>query len=699
MLHNLLKYPDPVGIDDEVAPIVLEFWTFFINSIYEEAYEMSEADEKPAWLPAAMSNVFLAISEFVQKIVYPPAALDKSWDNDARQTFSAFRHDVRDIFEEAYSILHETILDQFVDLSIRALETSNWTQLEAGLFCLISIHEEVPESADPRLQRLFALPLFTIMSTNAEIPAVTRRIAVELVAAYDSFFLRHPELLPQVLPFLLSALSQASLAHGAAKSFESLCSECKDSLSGELGSFFQMYEQFIGYPTANEFTKSRVLGGIAAIVQAQKSDDQRLAGMKQLFQYVAHDAMQAINVTRDGNDAEQGLVLALTTLKCLSSIGRAMQASDEAVIDLDSDKAPSGYWSEGPGKEIQNQIINFVNYLTQVFPADGEIIEAACNVLRVGFKETVPGPFVLPPSATINYVLKSNIQTPRLPYILETACSWISAYKASKSDEYQIESQRLLRHILTLLQSLQHPRNDPEISESCIELLQKFINTNAAIFSAEQPDVLKGMFDFSVECIRSPEVLPKRAACQLWKDIFELSGSTKSAFQSTGQDIVNHFGPAVTDALIYNVCGEVDGTSLEWITQPLRKCINSDRNAKTNITNALAAQPLIARVGGDPELQGVVRKFIESAMRYVCVLKHKLQVSRSNIYTGMLRRTRRSRKRSRVSGNAAGRCRCRCSLHQTRCTVDIDSLMELLQPDSNRTKRREEGPLELREGS
>ncbi|KAF2474327.1 ARM repeat-containing protein [Lindgomyces ingoldianus] len=615
VLHELLKYPDPVGVEDDVAPVVLDFWNNYVSTIAEELFQFTEEDAKPAWTEKARANVFLAISEFFQKITFPPAAITKSWHSDEKKTFKVFRVDVRDIVQEAFEVLRETVLDQFLDFTLRALEAGNWLELEAGMFCLNAISEALAEPADARVRRLFEQPLFTVMAGNAEIPAITRRTAVEMVAAFNSFFLRKPEFLPQVLPFLLSALAQPALAHSAAKSFASLCSECRKSLTGELTSFFQMYEQFLGYQTAEEFTKSKVLEGIAAIVQAQDSDDKRQPGVQQLFQYITHDAMQAINVMKEGNDPEQGQVLALTTLKCLACIGKSLQASDEEVIDLESEHNPSQYWTQGPGKQIQNQIINFVNYLTQVFISNSEVIEAACDVLRVGLKETVPGPFVLPPSAFIDFIAKTNMQTPRLPYVLETACCFISSHKSDKSEEYQVQAQRLLHYILTIMQSLQHPSNDPEISVGCTEVIQKFISTNAAILSTVPAGVLKGMFDFSIECIKSPEVLPKRAAASLWKDIFELSGNTKNAHQTTGQDIVNHFGQAVTSALIFNVCGEVDGSSLDQIIAPLRKIIQSDRNARTYITNAIAEQPLIIRVKEDPTTQEMVRKYVEGLMR------------------------------------------------------------------------------------
>ncbi|KAF2823707.1 hypothetical protein CC86DRAFT_58908 [Ophiobolus disseminans] len=614
-LHDLLKYPEPVGVEDEVAPVVLEFWSNYVSSIAEEQFQYPADEAQPEWMEGAKSNIFQAISELVKKIIYPSIDVTEAWDHDSKRTFKVFRVDVRDIIAEAYETLRDTLTDQFIDFTLRALDASNWLELEAGLFGLISIADAFNAQVDERLCRLFDQPLLSTVSGTEGVPALTRRTTVETVAALDQFFLRNPRFLPQVLPFLLNALALPATAHSAAKSFASLCSECRKSLTDELSSFFQMYEQFLTYQTAEEFTKSKVLEGIAAIVQALDTEEKQLAGVRQLFHYVAQDAMQAINVTKEGKDPELGQVLALTTLKCLTTIGRSLQASDDEVVDLDSEKEPSTFWSQGSGKEIQNQVINFVNYLTQVFPGNDEIIEAACNVLRAGFKESIPGPFVLPPSAAVDFIAKTTIQTPRLPYVLDTACCWISSYKHSPPTGFVENAQRLLQHNINIMLALQHPRNDPEVSVGCIELIQSFIGSNAGILTQQHPDILAGMFGFTIESVKSPEVLPKRAAAKLWKEVFELAGNSHSKYQSTAQDIINHFGPAITLALISNVCGEVDATSLEHIIVPLRALLRSDKNARTYITNSLAEQPLLQRYQQDSGVQDLVRKFIESLTR------------------------------------------------------------------------------------
>lgn len=618
-LHDLLKYPDAVGIDDEVAPVVLDFWSAYVNAITDANFNRPSDEETPIWMETAKANVFQAVSELVQKIIYPPADVTDSWDSETKKTFKVFRVDTRDIICEAYETLRDVLTDQFVDLALRGLAAGSWLELEAGLFGLTCIADGFTDEVDARLYRLFEQPLFTTISTDSSVPGITRRTAVEVVASLNQLFLRNPRFLTQVLPFLLTALAQPATAHSAAKSFAVLCSECRGFLTEELPSFFQMYEQFLTYQTAEEFTKSTVLKGIAAIVQALDTEEKKLAGIQHLFRYVAQDAMAAMAITKDGKDLEQGQVLALTTLKCLSTIGRSMQAQDEEVVDLDPVTKPSMFWMQGPGKEIQNQVINFVNYLTQVFPANDEIIEAACTVLRAGFKETIAGPFVLPPSAAVDFIVKTTVQTPRLPFVLETAMCWLSSHKHNPPSDFTAQAQRLLQHDLMIMKALEHPRNDPEISVGCIELIQGLINADPRILTQVSPENLSGMFGFTIESINSPEVLPKRAAAKLWKDIFQLSGNTHSQHQATAKDIVNHFGSAVTFALISNACGEVDFTSLEQIIGPLRGIIKADKNARTYITNALAEQPLLHRFQQDQGVQDMVRKFIESMTRYVVI--------------------------------------------------------------------------------
>ena len=55
-LHDLLKYPEPVGVEDEVAPVVLDFLSNFVSSIAEETFLYLAGEELPTWMENAKAN-------------------------------------------------------------------------------------------------------------------------------------------------------------------------------------------------------------------------------------------------------------------------------------------------------------------------------------------------------------------------------------------------------------------------------------------------------------------------------------------------------------------------------------------------------------------------------------------------------------------------------------------------------------------
>ncbi|OCK81775.1 hypothetical protein K432DRAFT_7196 [Lepidopterella palustris CBS 459.81] len=619
VLHEMLKYPGYVGENDDVAPIVADFWSSYITTVDDEFFQYMEGDAKPAWIDDARAHTLLVIADLWPKLRFPPAEITKEWDDEAKKTFKVFRADARDLIQAAYEQTHGMLLDQFVMHTMGALGQNDWLEVEAALYCLNSIAECLSAESDERLKGLFSSTLFDQLAASSDIPPMTSRTAVEMVGCYNGFFLRNEHYLAPVLRFLFNTLAQPALCNSAAKSFAELCSSCRKSLTGELEAFFDMYRQFLGYGTAERFTKSKVLEGIAAIVEAIRDEGQKCATLQRLLQFVGQDAERAVLLAHEGRALEEGLVLALTALDCLASMGKAFQAPDDTVIDLERDQLNEGlsrYWCSGPGNVVQKQIVDFIKILTDVFGTDSEIIEEACHVLRSGYKEILPGPFVLTPEATIDFIVHTNLNTPRLPYVLETACIFLASRKKDTSFSFNLEAQRLLRHIVQLMRQLGHPRADPDISVGLIEVLQRIINNNVIVLQQEPEETLSGLFAFSIECIKGPDVLPKRAGCELWSDIFAIASNAHHPQHNTAREIVDRYAKVVTFVLIFNICGEVDASSLEYVSSSLRKMVQAERNARHYIVHAVENQPLfIEQAHKDSKIDALIRTFTEGVMR------------------------------------------------------------------------------------
>lgn len=70
-----------------------------------------------------------------------------------------------------------------------------------------------------------------------------------------------------------------------------------------------------------------------------------------------------------------------------------------------------------------------VSRVYDVLGDKGEIVDATCSVVRQGFREFEPGPFVLPPAMISDLLLKANPQAPRLGFVIGTAGLFVSSYK------------------------------------------------------------------------------------------------------------------------------------------------------------------------------------------------------------------------------------------------------------------------------
>lgn len=77
----------------------------------------------------------------------------------------------------------------------------------------------------------------------------------------------------------------------------------------------------------------------------------------------------------------------------------------------------------------------------------GDIVEAICDVLRTGYKESKLGLFVFRPVVTASFVASCTTETPRLSYVLETA----SAMLNRRSQESELDMQDGASSLLSFL--------------------------------------------------------------------------------------------------------------------------------------------------------------------------------------------------------------------------------------------------------
>jgi hypothetical protein len=516
-----MQCPGFAGVDDIVAVEALEFWTQFVEHIADIEFE-EDPDEPPAfWLPAANAHTVQLFHELWRKIILPTSEQFKELDSDRSKEFRQFRIDVKELLLAAFPALRSQLTEAIAHLCLRALEKKDWLEVEASLFCLNAISIAEQQSEDQILGQLFGSTLFVHLKDDVDVPARARATGVDVLGQYAEYFERHTDYLPSVLDFLFASLQNAGLAQKSAKAINRLCGSCRSSLVQQFHNFLQAYEQFLVWPTAEVSTKERVIGGVAAIAQALPTLDDQASSLTMLLHFIQKDLDQARNYWSSGQ-IEEAQVAALNAIRCLASIGKAFQATNDEPLESHVEAAASEFWSNGSGTTTQSQIFNTIRSVLEMFNSSpmplelhGDAIEAICNVFKAGFTEAKPGPFVFSASAYVDLFSTMQLTSPRLEVVLSTTCAFLRSSSSNLTPEVMQEVTRLLLEILRLIRSIQDLRAEDNTT-GLLDILERFMPRYTSVFfTLSQPD-LETLFTFPLECLAIPEPLPKRAAAGFW---------------------------------------------------------------------------------------------------------------------------------------------------------------------------------------
>ncbi len=453
-LLELLKCDGYAGVDDEVCTQALEFWQTYTEFVIDSLFAAGE--QLAPWMDKARQYVIEVIEACWTKIrLPPPEVLASTWDSEARTNFKAFRADVEDLLQSSYTLLGVDIVNRFANLALESLSNGAWLHLEATLFCINALSDCIADegSIDSVLSELFASSLFADMASQSSIPSRTRRAAVDVITKYTSFFERHTEYLPSMLNFLFESLKTPTLADVAAKAVFSTCSSCRKPLTSELNAFLGQYENLLSWEGVEASTKEKVIGAIAAIIQALPSEEEKMDPLSILLRSVEADVHRCVNLLSVGK-ADEAQPAGLRALRCLVNMGKALQVPDEIIIDLDSETSQISPWAAGKGESIQAKIVQLLETVTSLMQWDSDIMEAGCQVLRTGYKENTPGPFVFPTKVTADFVVASGLRTARLDYILDTAGFMLSRNTLGPENDMREAALSFLVHLLSLIRSM-----------------------------------------------------------------------------------------------------------------------------------------------------------------------------------------------------------------------------------------------------
>lgn len=629
-LCELLLADGYLVAEDKIFVPIVEFWATFAEALPDCLAEGGDSESAAA---AKASELLITVcSNAWQRIIYPPASEFASWDSDDRTGFSYARKDVVDLLQAVYWIIGPRLLATFAELCLSGIQSSSWMRLEAAAYCVGGLADCCSEDdrCDEVLVTVFQSSLFpTLQNGGPEIPLRARQTCLSLIEQYTEYFERNTRLLPSALELLFSALSDQSMSATASKSILRLCSSCRTYLCKDIDAFISEYQRVLTGRQLDCIASERTIGALASVAQAIMHTSHKYAVYAVIIQFVEDEldnakalvgmaANHGIACPDTPQDEDAGLHAALKALRCLVSVGKGTQMPSETV-DLEASNSTTE--SNLPELEaLQRKTVGIIIEAQRLFRESAEVTELICNVLRTGFSETEPGPFVLPPTEVAQYLSSHSHHTPRVGLLIGSACSFISSL--GKLEHHQNIVTSILAWVIGLLQQLSPqprqsmaeathflPRNDndidPEVAQNGIEFVTRLLSkTPLSLLQMQPAEAAEYFFLFTLQVLDGNEPLPKAAAAEFWVCPMATNapGEPANKAQATFVNLreselgdtnilsgaMETLGPLLCQSLARNVGGTASRSELDRISEPLKKLVSRHARAKQWLEEAFS---------------------------------------------------------------------------------------------------------------
>ncbi|KAI2630597.1 ARM repeat-containing protein [Hypoxylon sp. NC1633] len=609
-LVPLLKADGYPGVDDRIFVPALEFWGSFTEYLVDRLFE--EPQRQMDWTMPPLMQVMHAIGESWQKIRYPSIGIYNSWDSSEKTGFADARKDVADFLQSVFPIVGKQLISLFAEAMMQALECSDWAALEAAAFCLGALSDYVMDgtSCDDILTKLFRSPLFEVLHQGQNVvPIRARQTCLSVIERYSEYFNSHAAFLPAALNLLFSAVGDRHLAMPSSKSIYTLCSSCRSLLTSEVDAFLEQYGS-LRDSELDSLAEERVLGAIASIIQAIPDESRKAGAFQRLLAMAGVDVENSLRLSSHGESLltpdnpmvvraydlnqrpatpmsapEIALQLAIRALRCLCSIAKGLQAPSDAPVDLEAEDASAQVPTSTTLNQTHVEIMRILVQLKETFSSNSEVVDVICSILRAGFSETEPGPFVLPPQMVTEF-LTSRWQN-RVATVVNTASIFVTSLSSGAQRKYVGEVLgHLLPWVFGLLHQLPEPEQDPELSQYGLEFSQRAMARRPEILISQPANMLEFLFMFAMKLLNGNEPLPKAAAAEFWTTFITLKTDDQNT-QTMVNNAMTYLGPKLSESLIQNIGGKASRSELDKLSDPLKKLVVQHVSARDWLHAAL----------------------------------------------------------------------------------------------------------------
>lgn len=599
IMHEITKLPNFDTVDQALSNAIVDFWEEYAS---QATTSLQEESTTSALYQIAKQQWLQAVEELCISSRLPFTGQDfKPLGGDT--SLSEFRHRVKDAIHSSYDEFGIVVLQKliYMALHVHAGQTGQLAHTDGAVLstCTLSMEavsllesifnclEGLSDSMhyhssdapmveeDATIQGLFDSSLYVdLTNLDIAIPSKLRKRVIRVLGEHVKVLGRNTARLLHAIDILLKCLALPDIMEVTALAISRLCDGNRNILVSRLDLFLDVSEQFFAYSGSEQDSRIYIARAVASIVEATSPSAQQGLATQRLLSMIERSYTTEVAIADGDPEAAS-----LNALEQLVGIGKAFQQPEDGPINLDEEKlhssSASSYWTQSPGLHIQSQIVQFLLTLFTPFRASGTVLEAVCNVIKTGYRETNPGPFVFQPSITIDILTSIPPANNRLDVAISTAASFVSSHNAVSaftSTDITQANFNLLTHICLIIIHLGTPSIDPEISHATVDFLTRLLPTNAQLFTSLPPETLQTTFSFTLLCLSGPDIMPKRSSASFWSAILPASPSSGASSDFTNS-VIEAFGPSLVRILIQAIGGKAARSELDMLSEPLRRLI------------------------------------------------------------------------------------------------------------------------------
>ncbi|KAG2210956.1 hypothetical protein INT47_000116, partial [Mucor saturninus] len=569
MIMQLTSYEGYFPVDQEVTEIPLNFWYVLQETLFDENI-LPLSTEKSAWSNECGQTALAMYRELVHVLIknakYPTDDVWQSWNKDVRDKFKIWRRDLGDTMINPYYVLRDEMLSILLDHSVYII--NQWSSLpsasqhlEATLFCLKSISEEISPTEDQHIARFFGQEVLGRLPKDSSIRL--QNTVLLLMGSLSEWLKTHAQYLGSVMNYIAPCLSNPQLAPAASSAFADICDTCRESLVDELESLMHVYAAMTSSQIKANIMQ-KVVESVADVIQVL-SPERAMGPLMSLTGDILQGVSKALlSVKEDPTTAREAILI---QLQYLSACCRGIQSPNDdyqslmernSVYDAYASGQLSAMYATVEGfNEITFAIRASCLQIASMWGADEQVMKALSHFLELGMRSTSP-------LLSLNFedlvsLLETSYGIAPFSCWLDTASFMMTVY-GGQADH--VETLRDLLGVLTtktlaFIHGAQAMEHYPDVVDSYFGLLSRAVRRCPMAFYQLPINMISTIFMFVIAGMGLQERLALKAALNFMADFVSQDYQENSDIAKIVDTIMMNMGMQIMEQLLMGIGGRV----------------------------------------------------------------------------------------------------------------------------------------------